>query len=116
MPIGISGQHIFMPESIFSRNLAAALKQRGVRQAELATAIGCKQSDISRYLQGRIPSGDKLVALAGALGLSAEDLLSASSVKFVGGGDAGDWRRRAETAERKLESLKRALTSLVNEY
>lgn len=51
----------------------------GMTQIQLAAAAGCDQSAISGYLKGRIPSGDKLVALARALGCSAEALLEESS-------------------------------------
>lgn len=77
MPESDETQAEKMPSSIFSENLRAAIARSGLRQTELAAMVGCTQSDISRYLtRDRIPSGDKLVELARALGTTAERLIT----------------------------------------
>ena len=66
-----------MSLSNFSKNLRAAIEESRLTQVELAAQTSCTQSDISRYLStNRIPSGDKLVELAMALGTSAERLIT----------------------------------------
>jgi transcriptional regulator with XRE-family HTH domain len=64
-----------MTKDIFSSRLREALDKSGLTQAQLGAAAGCGQEDISRYLQGRIPGGDRLILIANALGTSAEALV-----------------------------------------
>lgn len=65
-----------MPKDVFSFRLREALAKAGLTQEQLAAATGCSQEDISRYLQGRIPGGERLISMAKALGTTAEKLLS----------------------------------------
>jgi transcriptional regulator with XRE-family HTH domain len=55
--------------------LREALDKSGLTQAQLGAAAGCGQGNISRYLQGRIPGGDRLILIAKALGTTAEALV-----------------------------------------
>jgi transcriptional regulator with XRE-family HTH domain len=64
-----------MKKDIFSSRLREALDKSGLTQAQLGAAAGCGQEDISRYLHGRIPGGDRLILIAKALGTSAEALV-----------------------------------------
>jgi transcriptional regulator with XRE-family HTH domain len=64
-----------MPKDVFSARLREALDKSGLTQAQLGEASACSQEDISRYLQGRIPGGARLILIAKALGTTAEDLL-----------------------------------------
>ncbi len=64
-----------MPKDVFSARLREALDKSGLTQAQLGEATGCSQEDISRYLQGRIPGGERLILIAKALGTTAEDLV-----------------------------------------
>lgn len=74
--------------------------------------MGCTQSDISRYKMGRIPSGEKLVALAAALGCTAESLFqddefpSARVQETPPIPEGINWKERAIAAERKLAKLR----------
>jgi len=63
-----------MPKDVFSERLREALERSGLTQAQLGAAAGCSQEDISRYLQGRIPGGARLILMAKALGTTAEAL------------------------------------------
>jgi transcriptional regulator with XRE-family HTH domain len=64
-----------MSKDVFSGRLREALDKSDLTQAQLGEASGCSQEDISRYLQGRIPGGERLILIAKALGTTAEDLL-----------------------------------------
>ena len=64
-----------MSKDVFSGRLREALDKSGLTQAQLGEASGCSQEDISRYLQGRIPGGERLILIAKALGTTAEDLV-----------------------------------------
>jgi transcriptional regulator with XRE-family HTH domain len=64
-----------MKKDIFSARLRESLDKSGLTQAQLGEAAGCGQEDISRYLQGRIPGGDRLILIAKALGTTAEALI-----------------------------------------
>jgi transcriptional regulator with XRE-family HTH domain len=64
-----------MKKDIFSSRLREALDRSGLTQTQLGEAAECGQEDISRYLQGRIPGGDRLILIAKALGTTAEALV-----------------------------------------
>ena len=64
-----------MIKGVFSCRLREALDKSGLTLAQLGDAAGCGQEDISRYLQGRIPGGDRLILIAKALGTTAEALV-----------------------------------------
>lgn len=56
----------------FSKRLADALAARGMLPADLARAAGVSRSMVSSYLNGtRKPSGESLVAIENALGISS---------------------------------------------
>ena len=62
------------------RNIRKYRAARGMSQAELAERIGKKRSAVGNYESGtREPDYDTLAALAGALGVSAVDLLGEGS-------------------------------------
>ncbi len=61
-----------MSKSIFPDRLAALLQSRSVKQNQLAEAVGITQSDVSRYLQGRVPSADILYRIACHFGVSMD--------------------------------------------
>lgn len=82
-------------------------------QAQLAAEAGCAQPAISEYLKGRVPSGDILVAIARALGTSAESLLG---LKVFTRSEVGAWKQRAMNSEQKLDSLKSALQALLKKF
>lgn len=57
--------------------ITAARISAGLTQAQLAEKIGCLQNDISRWENGRRhPSVDSLAALASALGVPIEQLIT----------------------------------------
>lgn len=59
----------------FSRRLALAMENSGIRQAELAEKIGVTQGAISFFLSGKmIPKYDKITGIAKALNISVEKL------------------------------------------
>lgn len=81
-----------IPPSNFAANLRNALNVAGLTQAQLAERTGCTQPDISRYLSvGRLPSGDKLVGIALALGTTAEALIQGRAIAYnsLDGDDIG---------------------------
>lgn len=65
--------------SELAHTLKRVRKKRGLDQTELARRVGVSQSTISRIEQGQIPGADVLAALARALGMSADRLLSLKS-------------------------------------
>lgn len=83
----------------------------GLTQQELSVRAGCSQPDVSRYLKGRVPSGEKLVALARALGTTAECLLGFDPLPKHD--DVHEWRRKAEIAQGKVEMLRSGMAGLL---
>lgn len=48
-----------MPDDIRPQRLRAEIKRRGLRQADIADAIGCDQGQVSRLLNRQTPSRSK---------------------------------------------------------
>ena len=70
-----------MPTNLTQQRLEQAFAASGLTQAELARSSGIDRGSISLYLSGRYrPKADKLLRLAGALGVSAEWLTGVDSV------------------------------------
>lgn len=59
------------------------MDRSAITQGQLAAKSGCTQSAVSLYLKGRIPAGDVLVSMAGALGTTAESLLGGEVASMV---------------------------------
>lgn len=105
-------QEKIIPKDIFSRRLVMAMGAAGLTQQELSVRVGCAQPDISRYLKGRVPSGEKLVAIAQALGTTAECLLGFETPSKKSD-EVHEWRRKAEIAEGKVAMLKGGMEGLL---
>lgn len=59
-----------------SKRLAEAIRQSGMTQQQIATAVGIRQQQISSYLQGKtLPALDTLSRLCTVLDLDANDIL-----------------------------------------
>ena len=85
--------------------IAALRRERGLSQAELAGAIGVSPSALGMYEQGRRePSADTMVALARALSVSTDFLLT-GRVSTAAEADALSRLilGRVTTADRRLE-------------
>lgn len=66
------------------------MKERGLRQYELAEILGCKQGQVSRYLSGhRSLPAEAVVTLANLTGIPAEKLsnnpVTTRLLKLLGG-------------------------------
>ena len=86
--------------------IAALRRERGLSQAELAAAIRVSPSALGMYEQGRRePSADTLVALADALAVTTDFLLTG---RIAGPVEADTLNRmirsRVTTAARRLEN------------
>lgn len=67
-----------MRQYTFSANLKRIRKERGLSQFALAEKAGISQASISFYEKNvKYPTFDRVYDLAGALGVEAEDLISA---------------------------------------
>lgn len=56
--------------------LKAARKAAGLKQSELAAAVGCRPEEVSRWENGtRAPRADMLKSLAEALGCKIDDII-----------------------------------------
>lgn len=74
------GRHSSRQKSIQGAHLAALRKSAGLSQAALAEAIGVPQPNIAFWeFADKPPRSDVLPALAKALGVSVEDILSPGS-------------------------------------
>lgn len=63
-------------KAAFSAKLKALLKERGMRQAELARRLSSTQVSVCRYVNGqRIPTVDVAVLIADALNVSMDELI-----------------------------------------
>ena len=85
--------------------IGALRRERGMSQAELAAAIQVSPSALGMYEQGRRePSADTMVALAGALGVTTDFLLTG---RVTNPAEAGALSAmilsRVTTADRRLE-------------
>ncbi len=62
---------------VIGRNVRLYRLRRDITQAQLARQLGLSRALINRYEGGRVePADDTLVAIAQALGVSADDLLT----------------------------------------
>ncbi len=101
-----------MPKDVFSARLGKALDKAGLTQAQLGQAAACSQEDISRYLQGRIPGGGRLILIAKALGTTAEDLLGDEPEDPVESIREAFQRRNYARAMEEMRRMKRSLRKL----
>lgn len=63
-------------KNVFAANLRAERARRDMSQSELADRAGVNLATISQYEDGAfVPGGDKLCALASALGVTPNDLM-----------------------------------------
>lgn len=68
------------PDGLFSDRLEQRMKSLGMSAADLARQTGLAQTNISRYLKGRIPASIELLSISMALGSSMEWLLTGQEV------------------------------------
>ena len=62
--------------SQFKKRLHLKMKQKGLTQVELAKLANVSQNSISKWLNGEsVPSIDKALSLAKALGISVSELI-----------------------------------------
>lgn len=74
------------PADTLGARVAAARKTRGISQSQLASAIGWRAANLSRLeREQNACDSTTLVALADALGVSADELLGRSARGRVGG-------------------------------
>jgi transcriptional regulator with XRE-family HTH domain len=91
--------------------LREALERSGLTQAQLGSAAGCSQEDISRYLQGRIPGGERLILMAKALGTTAEALVGGEKEPVEVLGEAFQ-RRNYDEAMAEVRRIRKALADM----
>jgi transcriptional regulator with XRE-family HTH domain len=104
----------------FSSYLRDLIERRGLSPAGLAREIGLSHVAVGNYLSGRVPRYDQAKKLADFFGVSTDELLSggnklqeaASVYAFE---DRVNWKQRALDAEKKIETLKKALQGLIRE-
>jgi transcriptional regulator with XRE-family HTH domain len=100
-----------MPKDVFSARLREALERSGLTQAQLGSAAGCSQEDISRYLQGRIPGGERLILMAKALGTTAEALVGGEKEPVEVLGEAFQ-RRNYDEAMAEVRRIRKSLEEM----
>ena len=62
---------------MIQRNLAAAIKQCGMKQSELGKRLGVSQQTISHYLKGdKLPALDTFANLCALIDVNPQDILS----------------------------------------
>ena len=99
------------PNGNFSSRLRTALENKKMKQKELGKLTGLSNVAISRYLSGdRRPGGDELYRIASVLGINMEWLIAGTGE----GEKITYWQRRAESAERQLSELKKAVRVLLS--
>ena len=82
------------------------MEEKGIRQTELAARAAIAQSTVSRYVRGaQEPKSHELHAISKALGVSMDSWFTGLPPP-AGGGEDGNWKTRATSAERKLRSLR----------
>lgn len=97
----------------FSSCLKILMRKYGLTQIELAAQAGISQTSLSRYLAGKQePRFGEVVKLARALGTGIAEFDDGRVWVTEDSIEAPDWRNRALSAERKLESLKLDLIAL----
>lgn len=71
-------EHVVHADDSFGARLRALLRERGMRQSDLAKAMGAAPAVVSRWVRGAItPRFDMLQAIREALGCSWDDLMGA---------------------------------------
>lgn len=92
--------------------LTQAMEQRGLDQAGVARAVGVSHVTVYRWIaEGSVPRSDVLVAVARALDLPIEQVLTAAEATIA------DRRRRREPEdiEDELAGLRAERESLISE-
>jgi transcriptional regulator with XRE-family HTH domain len=70
----------------FGKHLHRLMVAKGMKQSDLARAVGMARNNISTYITGKsFPSRDSLEKLALALGISADELLPEHDIRPVRG-------------------------------
>jgi transcriptional regulator with XRE-family HTH domain len=94
-----------------AERIAAQAKEKFKKQSDFAHAAGMTQGAISHYYAGkRVPSAEMVPAIARALGVSMEYLLTGEDSKPQDNA-AEEWKSRALAAEAKLAQLSALLGS-----
>ncbi|MCD8320603.1 MULTISPECIES: helix-turn-helix transcriptional regulator [Akkermansia] len=100
-----------LPNGNFPSRLKSILQSKNMKQRELGKLAGLSNVAISRYLSGeRRPGADELYRISTILGVSMEWLLVGTEPEQK----ITDWQSRAESAERQLMELKKAVRVLLS--
>lgn len=115
------------PNRIFFHNLRHLIHQSGLRDSQVAEAIGVHKGSLSRYFgEQRVPKKSVLNSLSSFFHVSVADLLNTDLTKVAGLTDSKDteddnspsdegelyWKRRALAAEERLMRLETILHEL----
>lgn len=102
-----------LPKGIeIAQRVAVKAKEKFRTQAEFAAATGITQTAVSYYFTAkRVPSAENLPAIANALGVSIEWILTGHG-PAAGAEAAEEWRLRALAAEQKLTQVLEVLRKL----
>jgi len=93
-----------------STRLKRLMDEKGIKQTELAARASITQASVSRYVRGMAePRSRELHAISKVLGVSMESWFSGLPAP-AGGGEDGNWKTRATTAERKLREVRAAVS------
>jgi len=65
-----------MPYTNFAKNLVYLRKKKGLKQADIAEAIGLHQTVISSYECSSMPSAENAVKIANYFDVSVNDMIS----------------------------------------
>ena len=97
----LAGRPTNRARTTFGERLALARQQAGLTQAQLAVKLKTSQRVITYWEREKVAlRADQLTALAEALGVSADFLLSREETKPRNGGPTGKMRQLFESASR----------------
>lgn len=101
----------------FSERFNSLLDSSGLKQKEIAEKSGVSATTMIHYKSGRsIPGGMELYKLAKFFGCSMEWLLTGEDEMGAPNQAIAVYRERAETAEKRLEDLKKSLIGVIKKF
>ena len=95
---------------MFGERLNSLLKARDLKQAKVAASLGVTQAAVSRWLNGSVPGGDTLVALARLLDTTAEQFFVPQGQPMRVMEERAAYRPSPSIDLEEIEAIRSALT------
>lgn len=100
----------------FGERLRSLIVDRLGNEAEAARRTGITPQAINTYVrENRLPKAEQLYALACALGVTMDELLTGNRPSHSSA-EANIWKEKAHSAEQRVAMLKAAVTAALEKF